>query len=142
MGLPLNVSGLFAVVFSKMRLEGPMSAIATASDKDTVNEIGMDAVLPDTVAPPAGRLSLSRSGTLRQSLKNLPHDPPHRQQIRDIMCVTKGVVKKWRATLGGRKLCVHIQTCSERGAILTKEWKVPLRHCQIKPRIHMLTKKE
>ncbi|KAM3574395.1 hypothetical protein VYU27_003688 [Nannochloropsis oceanica] len=64
MGLPLNVSGLFAVVFSKMRLEGPMSAIATASDKDTVNEIGMDAVLPDTVAPPAGRLSLSRMDDL------------------------------------------------------------------------------
>lgn len=71
-GLLLNVSGLFAVIFSKMRLDGPMSAIATASDKNVVNTDGMDAVLPDIAAvtaasaPPKGRLSLCRSWTLKK----------------------------------------------------------------------------
>ena len=73
-GLLLNVSGLLAVIYSKMRLEGPMPVIAAAPEADAVNGEGADDTAapataePATTAAPAparGSLSLSRSGTLK-----------------------------------------------------------------------------
>lgn len=74
-GLLLNVSGLLAVIYSKMRLEGPMPVIAAAApeadgvDQDHADETtGPVTELPATTTAPApakGSLSFSRSGTLK-----------------------------------------------------------------------------
>lgn len=73
-GLLLNVSGLLAVIYSKMRLEGPMPVIAAAPETDAVDQDHADVTTgPLTEAPAAtagpapakGSLGLSRPGTLK-----------------------------------------------------------------------------
>lgn len=78
-GLFLNVSGLLAVIYSKMRLESPMPVVAATAEMEAADDSCADAALPAPIAPapvPAkGSLSLSRSGG---TLKTVPEENPSR----------------------------------------------------------------